>query len=251
MAVEVSMSPALTPPPADVLLSDGTVACIRPLRAADEAGLLALHDHVDDESLRLRFFTLNRKAGHEYVEHLVHGTRDTVQSLVAVVNDGIVAEATAERVSRDSAEVASLVADEVRGHGVGSLLPGAPGGRVSCARHPALRREVLSGNDKMWRVFRDAGFTLTGNAADGVVTVEISTAATPQAAADLRESRSEELSLRPLLYPTSVAVAGIRRQGGGIGNAVLKSILDGGFTGSLFVVHPQPSRSPASRRTRP
>jgi hypothetical protein len=107
MAVDVSMTPALTPVQPTYCRGLHPTA-----EAADEAGLLALHDHVDDASVRLRFFTLNRKAGHENVEHVVHGTGETVQSLVAVVNDGIVRARLARR-----AEVAFLVADEVRRHG--------------------------------------------------------------------------------------------------------------------------------------
>lgn len=233
----------VTPPPADVLLTDGTVACIRPLAASDEGELRALHDAMGEDAVRLRFFTVNRSAGKNYVRHLATGTGDTVLALVAVLRNSIVALATAERVSHEEAEVAFLVADEVRGHGVGSLLLEH---LAAGCRARGIRRfvaDVLWDNDTMVRVFRDAGFTLSRTAADGVVTFEISTAATPEAlrAADLRESHSEEVSLRPLLYPTSVAVVGVRRDGGGIGHAVLRSIRDGGFTGTLQVVHPSAS----------
>ena len=49
--------------PADVLLADGSVGVIRPLRLTDRDGLLALHDEVGLESLRLRFFSASREAG--------------------------------------------------------------------------------------------------------------------------------------------------------------------------------------------
>ncbi|MCX6394905.1 MAG: acetate--CoA ligase family protein [Propionibacteriales bacterium] len=64
---------------------------------------------------------------------------------------------------------------------------------------------------------------------------------------------AEARSLEPLLYPRSVVVLGVRRDGAGIGNAVLASIEAGGFTGAIHVVHPtatvlgkhQPHRSVA------
>jgi len=70
------------PRPADVLLADGRIAAIRPMVAADRDGLMALHDAAGDESLRLRFFALNREASHQYVDHLVGQSGDTVATLV-------------------------------------------------------------------------------------------------------------------------------------------------------------------------
>ena len=58
------------PAPADVLLSDGSVAVIRPLVPEDEAAVTALHDRTSDDNLRLRFFTPNRRVARAYVEHL-------------------------------------------------------------------------------------------------------------------------------------------------------------------------------------
>jgi len=46
--------------PADVLLTDGSVGVIRPLRLTDRDALFALHDEVGLESLRLRFFSPSR-----------------------------------------------------------------------------------------------------------------------------------------------------------------------------------------------
>jgi acyl-CoA synthetase (NDP forming)/GNAT superfamily N-acetyltransferase len=234
------MNKMLSPTRVDVLLSDGSVASIRSMTPADEAGLLALHDGVADSSVRLRFFTNNRKAGHDYVQHLVHGTGDSVLTLVAIVHDRIVGVATAERVTADTAEVAFLVSDTEKGHGIGSLLLEH---LAAGCRARGIRRfvaDVLSENNLMLRVFIDAGFTTTRNSADGVVSFEISTSATPSAvdAADARESHAEALSLLPMLYPKTVAIVGVRRNGGGIGYGVLDSILGGGFLGSLYVVHP-------------
>ena len=43
--------------------------------------------------------------------------------------------------------------------------------------------------------------------------------------------------MRPLLYPESVAVVGVRRAG--LGTAVLEAIRSGGFSGRLYVVQPE------------
>jgi len=226
---------------ADVLLADGRIASIRPMALDDEEQLIALHQEVDDDNLRLRFFSLNREAAHRYVEHLVRGTGDTVATLVATVHDRIVALATAERAGHDSAEVAFLVSDEEHGHGLGSLLLEH---LAAACRDNGVRRfvaEVLPENSAMIRVFNDAGFDVSRRSQAGVVSVEMSTQASARAiaAADLRESVSEARSLAPLLHPETVAVVGVRREGAGLGHAVLSSIMKGGFRGRVFVVHPE------------
>lgn len=229
------------PRPADVLLADGRIAAIRPMTAADRDGLMALHDAAGDESLRLRFFALNRDAAHQYVDHLVSQSGDTVATLVATIGGTIVAVATAERVAPDVAEAAFLVSDAEHGHGLGSLLLEH---LAAACRDIGIRRfvaDVLPDNNAMIRVFRDAGFTLSNRNELGVVLVEMSTEASAAAVevADRREAVSEARSLAPLFHPRTVAVVGVRRDGAGLGHAVLASILEGGFTGDVYVVHPE------------
>jgi acyl-CoA synthetase (NDP forming)/GNAT superfamily N-acetyltransferase len=235
-----------TPPPepleADVLLADGTVAVIRAVRPADRAGLEALHATASDDSLRMRFFATGRKAGLDYVAHLFDGSgATTVASLVATVHGRIVALATAELVEPDAAEVAFMVAEEMHGHGLGSLLLEH---LAAACRDRGVRRfvaEILAENHPMIAVFVDAGFEITRRAEMGNVHVEMGTAASARAiaAADDREFHAEARSLAPLLYPHCVAVTGVRRDGTGIGAAVLDSIRRGGYTGRLYVIHPE------------
>lgn len=225
---------------ADVLLADGRVACVRPLRAEDEPQLRALHEAIADFSLRMRFFTVSRKAATDYVDHLVRGTGDTLLTLVGVVDGNVLAVGTAERVGHGRAEVAFLVSDQAHGRGLGSLLLehlAAACRQIGITKFVA---DVLPDNLGMLRVFTDAGFTMSRRTAAGVVEVELDTTATSAMvrAADDREFRAEAASLHPLLYPRSVAVMGVRRDGGGIGNGVLGSIVGGGFRGGVHVIHP-------------
>ena len=225
----------------DVLLADGRIALIRPLLGGDRTELQALHDEAGDDSFRLRFFASGRRTGQRYVEHLVTAGEDTTLSLVAVVGGRLSGVVSAERIDGDAWEVAMLVADREHGHGLGSLLLEHV---TALCRNNGIHRlvaEVLPENTAMLRVLLDAGFDTSRRADAGIVTVELSTEATARAveAADAREAVSEARSLRPLLYPTSVAVLGVRRDAAGLGHAVLRSILDGGFTGRLHVVHPE------------
>jgi len=229
------------PAKADVLLSDGSIATVRPADQTDLEALLALHDEVSEQSLRLRFFAANRHAGHTYAEHLCSGDPGVVV-LLAEAHGTLLGVASAEIDPEhpDSAEVAFLVADIAHGHGVGTLLLEH---LAAACRQRRIRRftaEVLVENQAMLQVFADAGFPATRKVSEGVSTWQIATDPTESGlfAAEARESVAERLSLQPLLYPSSVAVVGVRHDGGGMGHAVLTSILRGGFTGDLWVIHP-------------
>jgi acyl-CoA synthetase (NDP forming)/GNAT superfamily N-acetyltransferase len=228
--------------PADVLLSDGSVGVVRPLEPGDRAALLALHDEVGLDSLRLRFFSASREAGHAYVEHLLaqHESGE-VFALALWHHRLLVGLATAERTPGTSeAEVSFLVADQMRGHGVGTLLLEHLAAEGRTAGIHRFTADVLAENGAMVRVFLDAGFQVTRHLDQGVVAVEMDTVISEDAlrAADSRESRAEAASLTALLRPQRVAVVGARRDGTGVGGAVIDSIVQGGFCGELLVIHP-------------
>ena len=227
----------------DVLLTDGRIASIRPLASADRAELIALHDRAGDDSIRRRFFTSGHVLAHRYVDRLYAVRPQDIVALVAAVSGHVVGLVGAERIGPDAAEVAMLVADAEHGHGVGSLLLEHAAAACRDRGIHRLHAEVLAENGAMLRVLLDAGFDLTRRTDHGVVVVEMSTEATARAleAADRRERASEARSLHPLLYPRAVALAGVRRSGGGLGHAVLRAIVDGGFTGELHLVHPAAS----------
>ncbi len=230
-------------PPADVLLTDGSIAVVRSLEATDRDAVLALHENVSDDTLRLRFFTTSREAGRRYVDHLFDEANEQSAALVAVVRGRVAGLATAEVLGPDRAEVAFLVSDDESGRGLGSLLLehlAALGRAHGVNRFDA---DVLGENHGMLRVFRGAGFAISRRTEAGEVTVELRTDVSAAAldAADRREWRAEARSLRPLLAPEGVAVVGVRRTESGVGRAVLDAIRSGGYAGRLSVVHPSAS----------
>ena len=229
----------------DVLLADGRIATVRSIRPSDHDALVALHESIGDASIRLRFFSLNRTAGRTYAEHLSAGPEDGGPiTLVALLDDELVAVASAEPGKPEEAEVAFLVADRLHGLGLGTLLLEH---LAAAARDRGIQKLHRGGADgeradapglHRLRVRRRS------HSDHGVVTLRLDTAATERAvaAADLRERQAEARSLAPLLYPSSVAVVGVRRDGGGVGRAVLEELRLGGFAGEVYVVHPNPRR---------
>jgi acyl-CoA synthetase (NDP forming)/GNAT superfamily N-acetyltransferase len=240
VSTESQLFSGRTPAPADVLLTDGSVAVIRPLRAEDRPGMEELHAEASDSSTRLRFFTASRTAGPDYVAHLFAETNGVSLALVATLHGDIIATGTAERIDEKTAEVAFLVSDAARGRGLGTLLLE----HLAAAAHDLgidhFTADVLADNSSMLRVFADAGFEITRHSASGVVSLSVATTSSPRtlSSADERESASEERSLAPLFHPRTVAVVGVRRDGTGTGSAIVDSIQQGGFTGRLYVVHP-------------
>jgi acyl-CoA synthetase (NDP forming)/GNAT superfamily N-acetyltransferase len=224
--------------PADVLLADGRLGVIRPLQRDDGPAIFALHEQTSPDNLRLRFFNVSPRAARGYAEHVLEDP--SVLALVAETHGRVVGLATAEPTEPGSADVSLLVADDVHGRGLGTLLLEH---LAALARDRGIWRfeaEVLVENHAMLRVLADAGSKVTGRPDRGVITVHLGTSSTPelQDAADRREFLAESRSLAPLLAPRSVAVAGVRSDGTGVGAAVLRSILANGFSGDLFVVHP-------------
>jgi acyl-CoA synthetase (NDP forming)/GNAT superfamily N-acetyltransferase len=240
------------PGPADVVLTDGRLGVIRRVTPADGPALHALHDEVSDDALRMRFFNVSRPAAHSYVDHVLTHP-ETTMALVAEVDGHLAGFATAEFVGAgtvdtgalhieavDTIEIALLVSDAHHGQGLGTLLLEH---LFALARDRGVRRveaEVLVENHPMLEVLAHAGFGLTQHPDRGVVSVNLTTTSTPavQNAADRREFQAQARSLAPLLAPRSVAVAGVRSDGTGVGAAVVRSIASNGYAGRVAVVHP-------------
>ncbi len=202
--------------------------------------MLALHDSVSEDTLRLRFFSPNRSAAQAYVTRLFDAGRDSAATLIAFDRGRLVGLATAEVFADDAAEVAFLVSDADRGRGLGSLLLehlAALGRRHGVRRFEA---DVLAENSGMLRVFRGAGFAETLRREGGEVLVQLDTDESAEAvvAADRREWRAQARSLRPLLQPESVAVVGVRRSAGGFGFGILEAVRSS-YSGAVHVVHPE------------
>ena len=220
-----------------MVLADGRLGVIRRMTPADGPALLALHDEVSDDALRMRFFNVSRPAAHSYVEHVL--AHPETLALVAEVDGRLVGFATAEPIygdtsdTFDTVEIALLVSDAHHGQGLGTLLLEH---LFALARDRGVRRveaEVLVENHPMLEVLAHAGFGLTQHPDRGVVTVTLTTTSTPavQNAADRREFQAQSRSLAPLLAPRSVAVVGVRSDGTGVGAAVLRSIASNGYAG--------------------
>ncbi|MER7246899.1 GNAT family N-acetyltransferase [Kribbella sp. NPDC000426] len=223
----------------DVLASDGSVVRIRPVRADDEPALEAMNGRVSDESIYLRFFGINRLMADEYTRHLAV-EHDGHVALVAEYGGDLVGIASYELLRPGEAEMAFLVQDSVHGRGIGTLLLEQLAATARENGIQRLRADTLGENAKMLRVLVDSGFEQARRLDSGVVELVLDTAYHPltlERMAD-RERAAENRSLHRLFSPQTVAVIGAGRKPGGIGHEVLRNIVKGGFTGSVYAVNP-------------
>ncbi|MFF8945519.1 GNAT family N-acetyltransferase [Streptomyces sp. NPDC014864] len=233
---------------ADVVLRDGGTARIRPITVDDADRLVSFYEQVSDESKYYRFFApyprlsakdVRRFTHHDFVDRV--GLAATVggEFIATVRYDRIGADGMAATGPSDEAEVAFLVQDAHQGRGVASALLEHI---AAVARERGIRRftaEVLPANNKMIKVFTDAGYTQKRSFEDGVVHLEFGIEPTDRSLAvqRAREQRAEGRSVRRLLAPGSVAVVGVGRTPGGVGRSILGNIRDAGFTGRLYAVN--------------
>ncbi|MFF8393511.1 GNAT family N-acetyltransferase [Streptomyces sp. NPDC016172] len=233
---------------ADVVLRDGGTARIRPITVDDADRLVSFYEQVSDESKYYRFFApyprlsakdVHRFTHHDFVDRV--GLAATVggEFIATVRYDRIGEDGTPASAPADEAEVAFLVQDAHQGRGVASALLEHIG---AVARERGIRRfaaEVLPANNKMIKVFTDAGYTQKRSFEDGVVRLEFDLEPTDRSLAVqyAREHRAEARSVQRLLAPGSVAVIGAGRTPGGVGRSVLGNIRDAGYSGRLYAVN--------------
>ena len=155
----------------DVALKDGTAVHLRPIRGADEGGLLALYDRLSPDSLYFRFFVVPDKDASK-VAYLTHVDYERRYAVVAETAGGIVGvarwECLADRPGH--AEVAFTVADDFQGRGLGGILFRRLAALARTRGIKVFEAEVLKNNERMLRLFertglptatRDQGSTLT------------------------------------------------------------------------------------------
>ncbi|MFD3544627.1 GNAT family N-acetyltransferase [Streptomyces sp. NPDC058655] len=238
---------------ADVVLRDGGTARIRPITTEDAGRLVSFYEQVSDESKYYRFFApyprlsdrdVHRFTHHDYVDRVGLAATTGGEFIATVRYDRIGSDGRSATGPSDEAEVAFLVQDAHQGRGIASALLEHIG---AVARERGIRRfaaEVLPANNKMIKVFTDAGYTQRRSFEDGSVhlTLDLEPTAESLAVQRAREQRAEARSVQRLLAPGSVAVIGVSRSGSGVGAAALRNLRDSGFHGHLYAVNESVTR---------
>jgi acyl-CoA synthetase (NDP forming)/GNAT superfamily N-acetyltransferase len=224
------------------LLADGRIVLIRAIDPADAPAVLALHTRLSDQDRYLRFFGAGSVTVLDTVTRRITRTPDTTHAaLGGYIGDRLAGVAHYETLDdRTTAEVALVIDGTVQAHGLGTLLLEH---LASVARQHGVTRfiaEVLAENRRMIQVFADSGLAYRMDTTGPERQVEISLTEDERfaAAVDERERVSDVASLASVLRPASIVVIGASRRPGSVGHAVLRNLLDSGYTGRLTAVNP-------------
>ncbi|MFO7590483.1 MAG: GNAT family N-acetyltransferase [Acidimicrobiia bacterium] len=222
----------------DVVVADGGVVRLRPLRPDDGPNLLDLASRLSDEALYYRFMSPFRPETDADVAPFLDLDYRERFALGAELGGKLVAVGRyMSEADRASAEVAFVVEDRHQQRGIGSLLLEH---LAAIARSNGITRfhaSTLGDNEKMLRVFADAGYQVHRTLEQGVWEVNFGLDDSSVEAVTVRERTAEAASVARVLAPRSVAVIGASRRPGSIGNTVFRNIIDGDFAGVVYPVN--------------
>jgi acyl-CoA synthetase (NDP forming)/RimJ/RimL family protein N-acetyltransferase len=225
---------------ADVLLRDGRTAHIRPIHDDDEQLLVEFYSRVSDESKYYRFFSPMPVLSERDVKRFTHVDHHDRVALVLTLQGRMIAVGRYDVVRPGEAEVAFLVEDQHQGRGIAQLLLEH---LAQAGRERGVERfiaEVLPDNSRMIQIFREAGYRVVSEYDEGVLALEFPIDPTDTAIGVMlnREHRAESASIEKFFRPRSVAVIGASRRQDTIGQALVRNLVTGDFTGRVYAVNP-------------
>jgi len=234
----VASAPEPQPLVRDVLLRDGSTLRLQSPTPADFDDIKALYDGLSPDSRRLRFHGFGRTDTVARADAEATGV-DRL-ALISRRDGRVVAVASYEGLREPGvAEVAFAVADDDQRRGIAMRMLEQLAAIAADRGIHRFDAEVMADNGPMLRVFEHAGFAVRRRGSFGDLTVSLDIAATEAVLERIseRDRVAAIASLRPVLAPSSVAVAGAAATPGNVGRAVLANIIAGGFEGVVTPVN--------------
>ncbi|MDO8213569.1 GNAT family N-acetyltransferase [Conexibacter sp. CPCC 206217] len=228
--------------PVDIALRDGSTLRLRPVRADDEPAILALLQALDADDRALRFFSAG--ANLRFAAHSAAAVDEAGRwGVVAVAADDttVLGHGCAIRVApgAPAAEVAFVVARELRGEGIATAMLALLAEHARSAGIEWLTAVVLPENHAMIEVFHESGLQPEVRVAAGELhlTMPAELGESARERYDLRDAEAAAAAVAHVLRPQSVAVVGASDRPGSVGGAVLHNLVEGGYSGRLHAVN--------------
>ncbi len=230
----------------DVLLKDGAVVQLRPIRPDDAQREHEFFGRVRPDSAYFRFFGAKSDLSPDDLRYFTNIDYHDRMAFIALEGEDMVAvgryDVLVGHEASDGgkvAEIAFLVQDDFQGRGIGSRLLQHLTVYARLEGISEFEAYVLSENHGMLRLFRSSGYKLTRQLDQGVYTVEFPIEYSMEAreAEWEHEKRATTASMLPILYPASIAVVGASRDDESIGGRLFRNLLRG-FTGPVYPVNP-------------
>ena len=225
---------------ADVILRDGKTAHIRPIRPEDGELLVQFYGRVSDRSKYFRFFSPMPNLSDRDVVRFTKVDHDRRVAFVLTLQGQMIAVGRYDVVDAGEAEVAFLVEDQHQGRGIAQILLEH---LAQAARERGVERfvaDVLPDNQRMIQTFRDAGYRVVSAYDEGVLQLEFPIDPTDTAIGIMRsrEHVAEAASIHRFFNPSSIAVIGASRRQDTIGQALVRNLVTGDYTGRVYAVNP-------------
>ena len=228
----------------EVLLKDGSIMRLRPIKGEDVERWLAFVSRLSPRTKYLRFHHIPTLSREDAIRFCNVDYKDTFAFVAEVLRDkheGIVAIGRYYRLpDKSTAEVAFVIEDPYQGKGIGTKLMEWLANVARDNDITAFEASVLAENEEMMTVFRDYGFHIISRLEEGEYHVSFPIARTGRVVKKEaeRERLSTLASLGSILSPHSVAVIGASRKPGTIGRLIFECIMENEFSGVVYPVNP-------------
>jgi len=218
-----------------VVLKDGSLAHVRPVRSEDIALLESFVKNLTPESLYLRF--LYAVKPEEAIKGLMPSTGKF--ALLALRGEMVIGHAIFAMTIPEKADAAVVVADEYQNKGLGTILLGQLTQAAIAVGISVLEAQVAPENARMLQVLRELGFPTVLKSEPGLIRVTFPASLLPEALVrfEQREAVAAVAAMRKVFKPRGIAVIGASRQRGGISGELFRNILEAGFQGPVYPVN--------------
>jgi acetyl coenzyme A synthetase (ADP forming)-like protein len=219
----------------DVVLRDGSLAHVRPVRPGDRDLLVDFIKTLSSESLYLRF--LHGLKREEAVKELIPSPGQF--ALLAMREEMAIGHAIFAITLPGKADAAVVVADAYQGKGLGTILLGQLTQAAIEAGISELEAHVAPENAPMLQVLRELGFPTILKSEPGLIHVTFPTSLLPEALVhfEQREAVAAIAAMEKFFQPRGIAVVGASRKRGGISGELFRNILEAGFQGPVYPVN--------------
>ena len=226
---------------ADVTIKDGSMLNIRPVMPSNIEILREFIRGMSRQALGFRFPGSSKSQEVNSV-HLMPES-SSGYAMIALRQGAVVGHAAFYYTdkSRKTAEVSVLVGEDFRGRGIGTALLQLLGELGAKAGVLDFTFEMLPENAAMIDVIKNMGYPFKTEIAPGRIIMTFSTSLSDKVidAFEEREAVATKASVSNFLKPKTVAIIGASRRKGSIGWQLLRNIIEGEYTGTVYPVNPE------------
>ena len=219
----------------DVVLRDGSLVHVRPVRSEDRALLVSFIESLTTETLGLRF--LHVLESDEAVNELMPTAGQF--ALLAIREEMVIGHAIYTVTLPGKAEHAVVVADAYQGKGLGTILLGQLTQAAIAEGISEFEAHVAPENAPILQVVRELGFPTVLKSEPGLIHITFPASLLPEALArfEQRETVAAVAAMEKFFRPRGIAVIGASRERSSISGELFRNILEAGFQGPVYPVN--------------